>query len=221
MKKNLLISLALSFLFSGIAISQDTINLSIRDKDISSFQKIKLFLNVVNKKGESITNLDSSKIFIEEINTGKKVNPQVEKFVNSKESIALCFLIDASNSMSGEPLNNIKEGLLSILPGLRSQDKIGISYFNDEFYKKTDFTNDKEVLKNNIKDLSTGGSSSQIYPSTKQAIEWLSSNTSSRKILIILSDGDDNSDLRREEIKALVTDKSGNDLLQSKRWILL
>ena len=208
MKKKLLISLALSFLFSGIAISQDTINLSIRDKDISSFQKIKLFLNVVNKKGESITNLDSSKIFIEEINTGKKVNPQVEKFVNSKESIALCFLIDASNSMSGEPLNNIKEGLLSILPGLRSQDKIGISYFNDEFYKKTDFTNDKEVLKNNVKDLSTGGSSSQIYPSTKQAIEWLSSNTSSRKILIILSDGDDNSDLRREEIEALVTDKS-------------
>ncbi len=207
MKNILLASLILSLFLSGFAKSQDTINLSIRDKDISNFQKIKLFLNVVNKKGESLTNLDSSEIFIEEVNTGKKVNPLVEKFFNSKESIALCFLIDASNSMKGEPLNNIKEGLLTVLPDLRAQDKIGISYFNDEFYKKTDFTNDKEVLKNNINDLTTGGTSSQIYPSTKQAIEWLNSNTSSRKILIILSDGDDNSDMKREEIESLISDK--------------
>lgn len=208
MKNFLPISIALILILSSVAISQDTISLSIRDKDISNFQKIKLYLTVVNKKGESVSNLDSSKIYIEEINTGKKINPVVEKFVDSKESIALCFLIDASNSMDGEPLNNIKEGLLTILPGLRVQDKIGIGYFNDEFYKKTDFTNDKDVLKNNIKDLSTGGSSSQIYPSIKQAIEWLNSNTSSRKILVILSDGDDNSDLKREEIETLITDKS-------------
>jgi len=207
MKKNLLTLLLFSFLVSGIATSQDTLNLSIRDKDISRFQKVKLFMNVVNSKGEPVSNLDSSSIYIVEENTGKKVNPKVEKFLDSKESIALCFVIDASNSMKGEPLNNIKEGLLTVLPGLREQDKIGISYFNDEFYKKTDFTNDKEVLKNNINDLSTGGTSSQIYPSIKQAIDWLNSNTSSRKILVILSDGDDNSDMKREEIESLISDK--------------
>lgn len=203
-----LLSIVLCFFISGIAISQDTLNISIRDKDISNFQKIKLYMNVVNKKGESLNNLDSSSIFIEEVNSGKKVNPNVEKFFNSDESIALCFLIDASNSMKGEPLNNIKEGLLTILPELRKQDKIGISYFNDEFYKKTDFTNDKEILKNNINDLSTGGSSSQIYPSIKLAVDWLNSNNSSRKIFIILSDGDDNSNLKREEIEALISEKS-------------
>jgi len=208
MKIRLLLSLVVLSLLSSIAVSQDTINLSIRDLDISNFQKIKLFMNVVNSKGESVTNLDSNSIYIEETNTGKKINPKVEKFFNSDESIALCFLIDASNSMDGEPLNNIKKGLLTILPDLRPQDKIGISYFNDEFYKKTDFTNDKEVLKNNINDLSTGGRSSQIYPSIKQAVEWLNANTSSRKILVILSDGNDNSELNREEIETLISDKS-------------
>ncbi|MBK9334114.1 MAG: hypothetical protein IPM96_17330 [Ignavibacteria bacterium] len=109
MKIRLLLSLVVLSLLSSIAVSQDTINLSIRDLDISNFQKIKLFMNVVNSKGESVTNLDSNSIYIEETNTGKKINPKVEKFFNSDESIALCFLIDASNSMDGEPLNNIKK----------------------------------------------------------------------------------------------------------------
>lgn len=206
MKKFIYILIAFLTITNFIS-AQDTLNLSIRDKDISSFQKIKLYLNIVNKKGESVKDIDSSKIFIDESITGKKVNPQVEKFINSNESIALCFVIDASNSMDGDPLNNIKEGMLSILSELRSQDKIGIGYFNDEFYKKTDFTSDKDILRNNIKELSTGGSSSQIYPSIKQAVEWLNSNSASRKIIIILSDGDDNSELKREEIESLITDK--------------
>ena len=64
MKKNLLTLLLFSFLVSGIATSQDTLNLSIRDKDISRFQKVKLFMNVVNSKGEPVSNLDSSSIYI-------------------------------------------------------------------------------------------------------------------------------------------------------------
>lgn len=188
--------------------AQDTLNLILRDKDINNFQEIKLFLNIVNNKGESVSNLDSTNIFVNEINTGKKVNPKVEKFMNSSESISLCFVIDASNSMNGAPLNNIKEGLLSVLPDLRPQDKIGIAYFNDEFYKKVDFTSDKDVLKNNIKDLSTGGKSSQIYPSIKAAVDWLSGNNSSRKILVILSDGIDNSDMKIEEVFNVIKDKS-------------
>lgn len=199
--------IALLILISGQAHSNDTLNLVIRDKDISNFQKVKLYLNVFKTTGEPITNLDSTMIFVEETNTGKILNPKVTKFYDSDEGIALCFVIDASKSMEGDPLNNIKEGLLKILPGLRQQDKIGISYFNDQFYRKTDFTSDKTVLKNNINELSTGGSSSQIYPSITEAVSWLMENKLSRKILILMSDGVDNSEMKREEIEALVSDK--------------
>lgn len=201
------ILIVMLFLISGQAFSNDTLNLVIRDKDVSNFQKVKLYLNVFKTNGEPVTNLDSTMILVEETNTGKKVNPKVTKFFDSDEGVALCFVIDASKSMDGEPLNNVKEGLLKILPGLRAQDKIGISYFNDQFYRKTDFTSDKTVLKNNIKELATGGSSSQIYPSITEAVSWLMENSLSRKILIIMSDGDDNSEMKREEIEALVTDK--------------
>ncbi len=206
MKKILLIFILIVSAGSTLA-SDDSLKLFLRDKDISNFQKIRLFLNITDGKGEAVSNIDSSKIFIEESTTGKREIPRVEKFLNSNSSIALCFVIDASVSMSGAPLNNIKDGLLTILPSLRAQDKMGIAYFNDEFYKKTDFTSDKEILKNNIREITTGGSSSQIYPSIKLALEWLMTSSSTRKILVVLSDGDDNSNYKREEIEALVVDK--------------
>ncbi|MBX7044260.1 MAG: FHA domain-containing protein [Ignavibacteria bacterium] len=179
----------------------------LRDKDISNFQKIKLYLNILNNKGEAVQNLDSSKFSIRENISGKKVSPNVKKFMDSEESISLCFLIDASNSMIGAPLNNIKEGLLKILPDLRPSDKMGIAYFNDEFKKMTDFSSDKDILKNNIGELKTGGSSSQIYPSIQQAIEWLTKQNTSRKILVVLSDGEDNSNMQIEEVFNIIKDK--------------
>ncbi|CAN5382443.1 hypothetical protein BH10BAC5_BH10BAC5_25470 [soil metagenome] len=205
MKKILIILFLISNLHP--LYSQDTLNLMLRDKDISNFQRVKLYLNVLNNKGEAVQNIDSSRFAIRESVSNKKVIPNVRKFMNSDESISLCFVIDASNSMIGEPLNNIKDGLLKILPDLRPNDKMGISYFNDEFYKMTDFSSDKDILKNNINELHTGGSSSQIYPSIKSAYEWLDAQKTSKKILIILSDGEDNSDMKLEEILALLKDK--------------
>lgn len=205
MKKILL----LLFFFSNLSLclAQDTINLMLRDKDISNFQKVKLYLNILNNKGEAVQNLDSSKFSIKENVSNKKVSPNVKKFMDSDESISLCFLIDASNSMIGAPLNNIKEGLLKILPDLRPNDKMGIAYFNDEFKKMTDFSSDKDILKNNIEALNTGGSSSQIYPSIKEAVDWLSKQNTSRKILIVLSDGEDNSNMQIEEVFNIIKDK--------------
>ena len=42
--------------------SQDGTNIILRDKDISKFQKVKLYLNVLDKDGKPVTNIDSSSI---------------------------------------------------------------------------------------------------------------------------------------------------------------
>jgi gas vesicle protein len=70
---------------------------------------------------------------------------------------------------------------------------MGLAYFHDDFFKKSEFGTDREVLRNNINDLSTGGSSTELYKSVVKSIEWLKKQeTPKRKILIIISDGDDN-----------------------------
>lgn len=199
MKK--IIVLIVITLLSLNAYSQSAISLNLRDIDFTEFQQIKLYLNILDTNGKAINDIDSTRITIIEKNTDKKVTPSLKNFFKSEEGMAICFVIDASNSMNGAPLNNIKEGILRILPEMRAQDKMAISIFNDKFFKKTGFETDREILRNNINDLQTGGSSSEIFLSVNEAAKWLKSVESpKRKVMILLSDGDDNgSEIRIED----------------------
>lgn len=173
--------------------AQDGTSIIIRDKDISNFQKVKLYLNVLDKDGKPVINIDSSNITITETETGKQVNPKIENFYTSNEPMAILFTIDASKSMEGSPLNNVKEGMLKIVSEFRTDDKMGIAYFHDDFFKQASFDTDRDVLRNNINSLKTGGSSSEIYKSVVESIKWLKSLPEpKRKILVVISDGEDN-----------------------------
>ncbi|MBE2218592.1 MAG: FHA domain-containing protein [Ignavibacteria bacterium] len=193
MKKSFIkVFLALSVLCSFVNAQEGT-SIILRDKDMSKFQKVKLYLNVLDKDGKPVTNIDSTSITITENETGKQVNPKVENFYASTEPMAILFTIDASNSMDGPPLNNVKEGMLKIISEFRNDDKMGIAYFHDDFFKQASFDTDRDVLRNNISSLKTGGSSSEIYKSVIESIKWLKSLPEpKRKILVIISDGEDN-----------------------------
>lgn len=191
--KKLILLLLLALSCNVFSQNTNTINLNLRDIDFTEFQQIKLYLNILDSVGKPINNIDSSRITIVENQTGKKVRPFLKNFFKSDEGMAVCFVIDASNSMDGAPLNNIKEGMLHILSDLRPSDKMAVSLFNDNFFKKTGFETDREILRNNINDLATGGTSSEIYKSVIEATKWLKGLESpKRKIMILLSDGDDN-----------------------------
>ncbi|MBN1634105.1 MAG: VWA domain-containing protein [Ignavibacteria bacterium] len=165
----------------------------IRDIDISKFQRNKLYISFVDEEGNPIKDLDSSDFRIIEKETGEKVIPSSKIFYDSDEGILICFSMDASFSMTGAPLENVKQGLLKTISKFRDVDKMGLAYFHDDFFKKSEFGTDREILKNNINDLSTGGSSTELYKSVMKSVEWLEKQeTPKRKILIIISDGDDN-----------------------------
>ena len=197
-------------LISSLTLSQDSVNINIRDYDISRFQKVKLYLNVLDKSGTPINNLDSSSFSISEKETGKKTAPHVENFYSSTEPMAILFSIDASNSMFGPPLDNVKEGILKIISDFRKDDKMGIAYFHDDFYKKASFDTDRDVLRNNIKELQTGGSHTELFKGAVESIKWLSSLPEpKRKILVLISDGEDNGDTYKIDDVVNEVKKSG------------
>lgn len=193
MKHKLLLSVAFVFFITGNIFTQESVNLVIRDKDVTKFQKVKLYLNILDKDGKPILKIDSTNISITEKETGKKEIPRVQNFYASDEPMAILFSIDASNSMDGPPLNNVKEGILKIVSDLRKDDKIGIAYFHDDFFKQASFDTDRDVLRNNITALKTGGSSTELYKGAIESIKWLKSLPEPRrKILVLISDGEDN-----------------------------
>ncbi|RPI15482.1 MAG: FHA domain-containing protein [Ignavibacteriae bacterium] len=175
------------------AFCQDSISVKIRDVDISKFQKLKLYVSITDINGKAISNLDSSNFSITEAETGKTSNPSIQNFFNSPEPMAILIAIDASHSMDGDPLNNVKAGLLKTLTEFRKDDKMGIAYFHDDFVKQASFDTDRDVLKNNIDALHTAGSSTELFKGTIESIKWLKSLPEpKRKILIVISDGEDN-----------------------------
>lgn len=179
--------------FFSILFSQGDVNIILRDKDVSKFQKIKLYLNILDKEGKPLTKIDSSMLSITESQTGKQSIPRIENFYSSAEPLAILFSADASHSMDGAPINNVKKGILQILGEFRKDDKMGIAYFHDDFFKQASFDTDRDVLRNNINSLLTGGSSTELYKSTIESIKWLKSLTEpKRKILVLISDGEDN-----------------------------
>ena len=191
MKRNFFVVLLL--LYTTILPAQEIRDIKIRDIDAANFQRIKIYTSILDEKNSPILNLDSGKIVIKENETGKVYTPKPSIFFESNEGMMICIAIDASNSMEGPPLDNVKQGLMNILDNFRQVDKMGIAIFHDRFIKKSEFGNDREVLKNNIGDLTTGGSSTELYQSVIQSLEWLKKyNTPKRKVLIIVSDGDDN-----------------------------
>ena len=192
MKKILLV-----FIFIFLSIinlpAQDTLLLNIREVDATDFAKIKIFLNISDTKGKPVLNYDANLISIEEKNTGKKVSPEVMNFYESeKDGIAICFIIDASPSME-EPIKYVKAGLLNILDTLRKQDKIAIGYFNDSLVRVSDFTTNRGITRDNLNLINaTNIGGTRVYKSIIGALQWIKDLESpKRKILIIISDGDD------------------------------
>lgn len=196
MKRILQVAFTLIALISNsMTYSQDTLKLLLRDIDTSSFAEVRFFLNVFDTKGKPITDLDSSAITINESESGYKVNPNTQNLYKSDEGIIICVAVDASLSMTGPPLDNVKAGLLSILNDLRPQDKMAITYFNNEFVKRTGFQKERDILKTAIEELETGGNITELYASAIESIKWIKSlpvgEYSKRRILILISDGDD------------------------------
>ena len=167
------------------------LNPIIREIDAEKFRKVKVYVSFLDSSGKPIINFDTASIFVTENGNGK-IDPSTKIFYNSDEGMVICIAMDASYSMEGAPLENVKKGLLSILKDFRAVDKMGIGYFNDDYFKKCDFTSDKEILRNNINELNVGGNYTVLFKSVMESVKWLKSiATPKRKILLIIGDGDE------------------------------
>jgi VWFA-related protein len=119
------------------------------------------------------------------------------KAITYKESgkglnIMLC--LDLSGTMRGTPLQTMKNAVLKFLDEMRNVDKLAIIGFSDSYELISDFSSDKEYLKNKINNLSTSGSKTALYYGTYQGLVKLRDNKElAGKILLVIGDGKDES----------------------------
>ena len=103
----------------------------------------------------------------------------------------LVLLLDVSGSVE-ERLDFIRKAALDFLKTASPQDRIAIISFRDDIQLVSDFTTDRQLLADRIKQIDAGGATSLYDALAYTLVNTLKPLRGERTAIVILSDGDDN-----------------------------
>ena len=148
---------------------------------------VTLNASVTDMHGRAIAGLTETDFVISE-----NGEPRAVKEVASVTApFNIVLLLDVSGSVE-ERLDFIRKAALAFLNTAGAQDRIAIVSFRDDVQVVSDFTSDRGLLVERIKDIQAGGGTA-LYDSLAYAlVHSLKPLRGDRTAIVILSDGDDN-----------------------------
>ncbi|WP_027622021.1 vWA domain-containing protein [Acetivibrio clariflavus] len=113
--------------------------------------------------------------------------------VPERNPIDLVLILDRSGSMSGTPWTKAKEAAKIIVDLILPQDRCAVIDFSDSATLRQGLTSDKELLKQVISSLGSGGGTS-IHAGIARGIQLIDSvnDTDRQRVFMLLSDGESN-----------------------------
>lgn len=130
---------------------------------------------------------------------------------NGSKDIAAVFVADVSGSMDGQPLNKLKESLLSASQYIGKDNSVGlVTYSNDVNINlpigKFDI-NQRSLFTGAVKDMQAGGGTSTfdgIIVAAKMLMDEKAKNPDEKLMLFVLSDGETNSGHSLKDIESML-----------------
>lgn len=116
----------------------------------------------------------------------------------------LIFSMDSSKSINKENFRLLKKNAISIVKKIGSGENIALSQFDDEVKELSNFTTNKEQIINKIDKLVRQGKKTLLYNSIFKSLQHLGTMKSSKKFLLVFTDGlDEGSRIKESEILEL------------------
>lgn len=174
-------------------VNQNIMSKEIRSEFFDDAQEVNIVqivvpVAVMDQKGNYVTGLTKDDFVLLEDGIPQKID-YFSKSGRTKFNLAL--LIDISSSMKNK-IGKVKEGARLFLEQLLTKDdRAIIVFFNHDVFEDTDFTNDIDELFNSISVAFPFGATA-LYDAIAYCIKLLKSITG-RNIIILFSDGEDNS----------------------------
>ena len=182
--------------------------LSLQRVDVSQFPTIRTYVSVANSSGVPITGLDAQAFVIQE--DGKPVDAiSVEPVVDSQEPIAIIVAVDTSGSMAAQDkIAHARDAASAFVDALGPNDRLSIVAFATDVRVVQEPTPDRAALKEAIGGLAAKGDT-RLYDAVAEASRRQAGQTVRRKVLLVLSDGEDTkSDANLENAIAAATGAS-------------
>jgi Ca-activated chloride channel family protein len=142
---------------------------------------------VTDRTGRAVTGLTAKDFTV----TEGGVERAVREVAPTTAPFNLVLLLDVSGSVE-ERIDFIRKAALAFLSTAGPQDRIAIVSFRDDVQLVSEFTNDRGVLTERIKDIQAGGATSLYDALGYSLVHVLRPLRGERTGVVVLSDGDDN-----------------------------
>jgi Ca-activated chloride channel family protein len=162
----------------------------------SQVEEVMLYATVVDPKNRIVTGLDRNSFTVYEDN----VPQQITSFRREDIPVSLGILIDNSGSMrTKRPAVNA--AALNLVRASNPQDEVFVVNFtdSDHIYRDQDFTSDVNLLKEALEKIESRGTTA-IYDTVVASADYLEKGAKhDKKILLVVTDGEDNSSVKTLE----------------------
>jgi VWFA-related protein len=168
-------------------------------------EEVVLNCTVLDNKGELVNDLTAGNFKVFEDKT-----PQTVISLQHQDTpVSIGLVIDNSGSMSSKRAA-VVSAALDLVKVSNPQDETFVINFSDQAYLDQDFTSDPGQLQNGLSHLSLSGGTALYDTIVTAADKMERSATRPRKVLIVITDGDDNSSkLTLEDAVHRVQDMQG------------
>ncbi|MHB1135063.1 MAG: VWA domain-containing protein, partial [Chloroflexota bacterium] len=183
-----LLALTLALLVALPSVgAQALLTLGVTQVNGEGFPKVVSTVTLVDAAGRPVLGLGPQNW--EVLEDGRPVKAfQVGTTINSQEPLNVALAIDVSGSMQGRAIVDAKAAANTFIQGLGPADKAAIISFAEKAQLVQGFTEKKDDLASAINGLGAVGDTA-LYDALTLAAQTF--GKSGRRILIVLSDGDD------------------------------
>ncbi len=150
---------------------------------------VNLAVTVTDRSGKAVTGLTREDF--EVLDAGQPVT--LTHWESAPASLAVAFVLDASLTMQGDKIDEAKKAADAFVKELARDDAALVLSFSDDVQVRAPLSRDHEQALNQIKDLSAGGGTALYDAMYAAASELAKAPPETRKVIVLLSDGRDES----------------------------
>lgn len=180
------------FLFAYITNAKTLSNVTITAIDVRQLPQITAYVSVFDEEKKKLAGLSKKDFQVFQDKT-QITNFSIETIQKSDITVSSILVIDRSGSMVGEPLVKARQGACKFVSLMGTNEKTGVISFGDDVKLIADFSKDKNYLQNSIKSINLFGDTTVLYDAIYRGLKEISNQKVSRKALIVLTDGKEES----------------------------
>ena len=203
----LVLGLALGLLVANKAYAEGPSKVVIQGVDTSEYPQIKAAVEVVDGNGLPITGVVQKDIAVFENNTPVGT-VTFDSSVNVSLPLGVMLVLDTSGSMRGVPLSDAKAAASTFIDQLGGQDQVGLITFSSTVTVVKDLTTNRNEVKEAINAAQAVGDT-RLYDALYIAAEKLTAVEMPRKIIVLLTDGEDTKSDKKVKDGAQLASKGG------------